>query len=117
MSIEESLGVAGLLVLVVGPVIGVVRWLYKSRLENSLKDLDKRIGRLEDEYIINTANDQALKERVIKIESSHDSLNTTMLELKDMVKTVLNKLEERQEVLSDLKREVAVLKQKITDGN
>jgi hypothetical protein len=30
---------------------------------------------------------------------------------------VLNKLEERQEVLSDLKREVAVLKQKITDGN
>ena len=54
---------------------------------------------------------------MIKIESSHDSLNTTMLELKDMVKTVLNKLEERQEVLSDLKREVAVLKQKITDGN
>ena len=103
--------------LVGGAVIGVVRWLDKSRLENSVKDLDKRIGKLEDEYIINTANDQSLKERVIKIESSHDSLNTTMLELKDMVKTVLNKLEERQEVLSDLKREVAVLKQKITDGN
>ena len=48
MSIEESLGVAGLLVLVGGAVIGVVRWLYKSRLENSVKDLDKRIGRLED---------------------------------------------------------------------
>ena len=120
MSIEDILGIGAAFTVVGGAIVGVVRWLDKGKIIQDIqqlkKDLDEAeqsIINLEREVKFNTVKDQELREKVIRIESSHDSLNTAMREMKDMLKEVLVKLEQRQDAINEIGNKVAILEEKV----
>lgn len=120
MTIEEILGIGAAFTVVGGAIVGVVRWLDKGKIVQDIEQLkkdnneqNKLIEALKEEVRHNTEKDQELREKVIKIEASHDSLNTAIGEMKNMLKEVLGKLEQRQEAINEIGNKVAVLEQKV----
>lgn len=112
MSGEEMIGVAVGFTVIGGAIVGVVRWLDKGKLISDIADLKERVLNLEAEAKENLSNDQKLRETVIRIEASHDGLNTSMAELKVLIKDVITKLEARQSELNLINSKIAVLEEK-----
>ena len=112
MSVEEIIGVGVGFTVIGGAIVGVVRWLDKGKLISDIADVKERVVRLEVEAKENAANDQLLRETVIRIEASHDGLNKSMDELKGMIKDFLAKLEAKQDEMNLINNKIAVLEEK-----
>lgn len=116
MTLADGISIAVGIIVIGGGIVGIVRWLDKGKVQSqvdSLKEkneeLGKRLSEIQLELKANSINDQSLKDRVLKIEASHDGINTSINELKDMVKTMINKFDQKQSDVNLLTQRIAVL--------
>ena len=120
MTATEIGGVATAFVVIGGAIVAVVRWLDKGKITQDIEQLkkdideaDKEIKSLKDELKTNAAKDQELRERVISIDSANSAISDTMTEMKEMLKEVLVKLEQRHTEINDIKNKISVLETKV----
>ena len=120
MNLNELIGVGVGFTVIGGALVGVVRYLDKGRLVNDIEQLKKVTSQLTEdikdikkEVKDNAAKDQVLREKVLVVESTNNNFNNSLTELKDMLSTVLEKLEERQESVNKINQQIAVLQSKV----
>jgi len=120
MNLNELIGVGVGFTVIGGALVGIVRYLDKGRLVNDIEQLKKVTSQLTEdikdikkEVKDNAVKDQALREKVLVVESTNNNFNNSLTELKDMLSTVLEKLEERQESVNKINQQIAVLQSKV----
>ena len=120
MNLNELIGVGVGFTVIGGALVGVVRYLDKGRLVNDIDQLKKVTSQLTEdikdikkEVKDNAAKDQVLREKVLVVESTNNNFNNSLTELKEMLSTVLEKLEERQESVNKINQQIAVLQSKV----
>jgi len=120
MNLNELIGVGVGFTVIGGALVGVVRYLDKGRLVNDIEQLKKVTSQLTEdikdikkEVKDNAEKDQVLREKVLVVESTNNNFNNSLTELKEMLSTVLEKLEERQESVNKINQQIAVLQSKV----